>query len=396
MLRLDNVHTYYGKSHILHGVSIEVAARRGGRPARPQRRRQVHHAQDHHRSGAALGGHHHLRGPSHRRRGSAPPGPPGDRLGARGSPHLPAAHRPGESARRSRSGRGERAAQEGAAGARLRELPPPARAPGPGRRHALRRRAADAGHRAGHDAGAQDHPPRRAHRGADAPDGLRDPRDRRRPPPGGRGHPPRGAERSPHPGGLEPRVHHGEGRGPPPRVRPPRCAPISPSSTSTWGSRRVDAIVIQTVNGHRQRDDPGPGRLGAHPDLRHHGRGELRPRRPRHAGRLHRGHHHGHDRQLLAGPAGRRRRHRGVRRRAADQHARARCWGAIPSPPSSPPSASPSCSRSTRCGSGGRRRARSSEPIVGQFTSCSTCSTRGTGSPPRSWPRPSSAASTSS
>ena len=24
MLTLDNVHTYYGKSHILHGVSIEV------------------------------------------------------------------------------------------------------------------------------------------------------------------------------------------------------------------------------------------------------------------------------------------------------------------------------------------------------------------------------------
>ena len=24
MLRLDNVHTYYGKSHILHGVSLEV------------------------------------------------------------------------------------------------------------------------------------------------------------------------------------------------------------------------------------------------------------------------------------------------------------------------------------------------------------------------------------
>ena len=26
MLTLDNVHTYYGKSHILHGVSIEVRA----------------------------------------------------------------------------------------------------------------------------------------------------------------------------------------------------------------------------------------------------------------------------------------------------------------------------------------------------------------------------------
>ena len=24
MLRLDNVHAYYGKSHVLHGVSIEV------------------------------------------------------------------------------------------------------------------------------------------------------------------------------------------------------------------------------------------------------------------------------------------------------------------------------------------------------------------------------------
>ena len=26
MLTLDNIHTYYGKSHILHGVSIEVRA----------------------------------------------------------------------------------------------------------------------------------------------------------------------------------------------------------------------------------------------------------------------------------------------------------------------------------------------------------------------------------
>ena len=52
-----------------------------------------------------------------------------------------------------------------------------ARAARPGGGHAVGRRAADARHRAGHDARAQDHPARRAHRGPDAAHGLPDPRD---------------------------------------------------------------------------------------------------------------------------------------------------------------------------------------------------------------------------
>ena len=40
LVLVEDVHTYYGKSHILHGVSLEVGRGRGGRPARPQRRRQ--------------------------------------------------------------------------------------------------------------------------------------------------------------------------------------------------------------------------------------------------------------------------------------------------------------------------------------------------------------------
>ncbi len=55
MLELDDLHAYYGKSHILHGVSL---ARRRGRdrePARPQRLRPLDDRQDHHGPGARRG-----------------------------------------------------------------------------------------------------------------------------------------------------------------------------------------------------------------------------------------------------------------------------------------------------------------------------------------------------
>ena len=61
-----------------------------------------------------------------------------------------------------------------------RQLPGAPRAAQPGRRHAVGRRAADAGHRARHDARAEDHPARRADRGTHAAHGRPDPRDHRR------------------------------------------------------------------------------------------------------------------------------------------------------------------------------------------------------------------------
>ena len=47
------VHTFYGKSHILHGVSIDRWPRRGCRTPWPQWRRQKHDAQNHHGPGPA-------------------------------------------------------------------------------------------------------------------------------------------------------------------------------------------------------------------------------------------------------------------------------------------------------------------------------------------------------
>ena len=41
-LEVDGIHTAYGLSQVLFGVSLEVRARRVHRPDRPQRRRQDH------------------------------------------------------------------------------------------------------------------------------------------------------------------------------------------------------------------------------------------------------------------------------------------------------------------------------------------------------------------
>ena len=43
-LDAEGLHTFYGKSHILHGVGLEVARGQDHRAARPQRRRQDHDA----------------------------------------------------------------------------------------------------------------------------------------------------------------------------------------------------------------------------------------------------------------------------------------------------------------------------------------------------------------
>ena len=51
MLKLDDLHAYYGKSHVLHGVNFEVGAGRDRRAARAQRLGPLDHRQDHHGPG---------------------------------------------------------------------------------------------------------------------------------------------------------------------------------------------------------------------------------------------------------------------------------------------------------------------------------------------------------
>ena len=213
---VKDVHTYYGKSHILHGVSLEVLPGRGGGPPGPQRCGQEHDAQDHHRARAS------------RRRPGGPPGPAGgtdaaaparpsrDRVGTRGPARIPPPHRPGEPPHGPRPPGSHRSAEERAPGQGLCVLPRARRAALPGGRYAVGRRAADARHRAGHDAGAEDHSPRRADRGADAAHGVPDQPHRR------------GLRRTAWPScswsrtcrsrSRRPaRLHHGEGRGAAPR-----------------------------------------------------------------------------------------------------------------------------------------------------------------------------------
>ena len=71
LLTVDKVDTFYGKSHILNGVSLEVREQRDRRPARPQRRRQVDPAEDPDRHRAAGIGSITLAGESTQRLSSA-------------------------------------------------------------------------------------------------------------------------------------------------------------------------------------------------------------------------------------------------------------------------------------------------------------------------------------
>jgi len=87
LIRVDSIHTYYGKSHILHGVSLQVMPGEG-RGLLAGRRGQEHHAQDHMglihptEGTVALDGRPITRMPAHRlaRLGIG--------LRARGPPHL--------------------------------------------------------------------------------------------------------------------------------------------------------------------------------------------------------------------------------------------------------------------------------------------------------------------
>jgi branched-chain amino acid transport system ATP-binding protein len=55
MLKIDNLHAYYGKSHVLHGVHLRGAGRARSWPAGPQRLGPLHHRQGHHGPGGLPG-----------------------------------------------------------------------------------------------------------------------------------------------------------------------------------------------------------------------------------------------------------------------------------------------------------------------------------------------------
>ena len=142
MLRAcDGIHTYYGESHVLHGVSLRVGARRGGGAARPQRRGQDH-ADPQHR-----GLHAAARGPRALRGASRSSGWPAHRIARRGIALVPQGRRIfAPLTVRENLSLGARAA--GWTLERVFELFPRLRErAGPGGRHAVGRRAADAGHR---------------------------------------------------------------------------------------------------------------------------------------------------------------------------------------------------------------------------------------------------------
>ena len=176
LVAVEDLHTYYGKSHILHGVSLHVGRGevvgllgRNGVGKSTTLKTIMGLVQPEPGQGAA-------RGPARHRPAGAQAGAARHRLRAGGPPHLPPAHGDGEPAHRPRPPRRDRRAQAGAARQGVRLFPGAGRAAQPGRRHAVGRRAADARHRPRHDARAQDHPARRADRRADAAHGLADPR----------------------------------------------------------------------------------------------------------------------------------------------------------------------------------------------------------------------------
>ena len=88
MLEVDDLHAYYGKSHILQGVDLDVERGRDREPARPQRRRPLDHLQGDHGAGAARRATIRFQGPRHRRPAARPDRPCRHRLRAGGPPDL--------------------------------------------------------------------------------------------------------------------------------------------------------------------------------------------------------------------------------------------------------------------------------------------------------------------
>ena len=129
---------------MLHGVSLRVDGGRGGGAARPERGGEDHHDPDHRRLHAAAGGRVVLDGQADPRRW------PPHRIARPASALVPQGRRifaPLSVRENLLLARGRTVRRRLDPRARLRAVPAPARAAGAARRHALRRRAADAGHR---------------------------------------------------------------------------------------------------------------------------------------------------------------------------------------------------------------------------------------------------------
>ena len=66
MLKVQDLHVYYGGIHALQGISLEVRRGRDRHPDRRQRRRQEQHAAGHLRPGQEQEGAHHVQRAGHR------------------------------------------------------------------------------------------------------------------------------------------------------------------------------------------------------------------------------------------------------------------------------------------------------------------------------------------
>ena len=196
LVTVEDLHTFYGKSHILHGVSLSVGR---GEVVGLLGRNGVGKSTT---LKTIMG----LVSPSQGKvlfEGKPITGMPAHKIARLGIAYVPEDRRifklltVMENLRTGLDRSGVTDAQQaGAAGQGVRVLSGAGRAAQPGGRHAVGRRAADAGHRPGHDARAQDHPARRADRRPDAAHGLADQGDHRRAAPGGRRDPAGGAERA--------------------------------------------------------------------------------------------------------------------------------------------------------------------------------------------------------
>ena len=158
LIKVEDIHTYYGKSHILHGVSLEVGK---GEVVGLLGRNGVGKSTT---LKAIMGLVHPSRG-NVLFEGQSITHLPAHRLARLGIGYVPEDRRifrllsVTENLRTGLDRYGvSKARKDGTAGKGLRLFPGIGRAPQPSRRHAVRRRAADARHRAGDDAGAQNHP----------------------------------------------------------------------------------------------------------------------------------------------------------------------------------------------------------------------------------------------
>ena len=172
---VEDVHTYYGKSHILHGVSLEVGP---GEVVGLLGRNGVGKSTT---LKTIMGLVQPEPGAASLFEGRPITGLPPHQLARLGIAYVPEDRRIFRLLtvmENLRTGLDRAGVDRGAASKQLLDkvfdyFPVLARAAQPGRRHAVGRRAADAGHRPRHDARAQDHPARRADRRADAAHGRR-------------------------------------------------------------------------------------------------------------------------------------------------------------------------------------------------------------------------------